>query len=500
MKKVEREKSRSVKPAAKSFAKSSAKKTADKSFPISRRERNLRQKLDDINYELDEKRAKLTDENETKFAKLQMKIAKTRERQETNITRRETSRIYRKSRILYAICVPFFAIGRFFRMIWRKIMKHQEEVQMRNPHRSFYLTPMAKTRRGIKMKGYLGFIHEVGSLLWKNKRLFIGFLILYSIFAGVIIGLLSQDSFNSLRDALNQSPNLGFFAKYTALFSGAITGGGSSSTSTDSGQTILAVILFLYGWLTLIWLLRQIVNGHGGKQLKLRDGLYRSGHPILAIAVLILVILLQLLPFAIVLLAYSSITAVGWINQGIAIENMAAWCALAVAAVLTLYWISSSLVALVVVTIPDGIYPFAALRAAGDLVTSRRLQLVLRLIAMAVPIALLWLVLLLPAIFLDGWLASMKITWVPVVPLMVLILTTMTIIWCAAYIYLLYRKMVDDPTPPVPSDWQIKRANRREIREKQKLAKKSGKKSSENFAKSLTDKFAKKLFRKKGRK
>jgi hypothetical protein len=440
-----------------------SKKKAEQPVPVSRREASLRQKLSELDADLSEQRTKIAKESKRKSERLETKITKARQRQEKKLARLDKSKLYKNNRLLYILCSPLFAIGRFFRFIWRKIMNHHDELQTRRPHRSFYLTPRAKSRRGIKMKGYLGFTHEVGSLLWKNKWLFIKFTILYAIFSAIIVGLLSQENFAALRDALNQAPDLGFFSKYSALFSGALTGGVGTS---DSGQQIISIIIFVYGWLTLIWLLRRLLNGEG-KKLKLRDGLYNGGGSVLSILVILIFVVLQLLPFALVLLAYSSVTAVGWINQGIAIENMAAWCVLMIAGVMTLYWICSSFISLVIVTLP-GIYPRAAMKAAGDLVTSRRVQLVLRLLMMAVPIALLWLAILTPAILLDGWLFSMNIVWVPVVPLAVLILMTLTIIWCAAYIYMLYRKMVDDPTPPLLSDWQMRRAERRELRAKQK--------------------------------
>ena len=446
MAKVERGKARAAKPTAKSAAKTvtkarapkSAPNSSDKSYPVSRREAALRRRLDDLNYALDDRRTRLTEISERKFAKLQQKITRARSRQEAELERQENSRLFAKSRILYALMAPLFALGRFFRGLWRKIRKYSDDLRTRRPHRSFYLT--TGYHRRLKMRGYLGFVGEVWHLIWRNRWLFAKFLLLYAVFSGVIVGIMSQANFAALRDALS-SANVVGLDKITALFSGALTGSGGS---TDSGQQILAVLLFLYGWLILVWLLRRLANGD---KVKLRDGLYSGGAPVLATLVILLVVLLQLLPFALVLLAYSSVTAVGWINSGIAIENMAAWCAMAIAAILTLYWICSSFVALIIVTLP-GMYPFAALRAAGDLVTGRRLKLVLRLIFMALPLALMWLVILVPAILVDGWL---KLSWQPLVPLVVLILTTLTIIWCAAYIYLLYRKMVDDPTPPVPS-------------------------------------------------
>ncbi len=360
--------------------------------------------------------------------------------------------------------VRFFTkIGHFFRdKIWRKVTNRAKDFLSRRPHRSFYMTPRAKTKRSLKMRGYFGFVHEVWSLIWQNKKLFLKFLLLYSFLSLLIVGLLSQENFAATRDALTDANIVGL-DKFSTLFSGAISGDGST---TDSGQQILSALLFLFGWLTLIWLLRRRINGD---KVKLRDGLYNSGSPVLATLIILGIILLQLLPFALILLAYSSVTAVGWINTGIQIENMAAWCVMAVAAVMTLYWICSSFIALIIVTLP-GMYPFAALRAAGDLVVGRRLKLVFRLLFMALPLALMWIVFLLPAILIDSWL---QLTWQPLVPIVVLILTTLTIIWCAAYIYLLYRRMVDDPEPPVPSAWRQKRIAKKELKKSKKKLKKS---------------------------
>jgi len=341
----------------------------------------------------------------------------------------------------FVLIRPIFATGRFFRSIWKKITNRQKDFLSRRPHRSFYMTPSGQSRRPWRIRKYFDFASDAWKLIWKNRRLFLKFLVLYMLLSVIIVGLMSQTNFVALRDALDEVPNIGFFNRYSTLFSSAMTSG---PVTTDAGQNILATLLFAYGWLTLIWLLREIARGNGSK-LKLRDGLYTSGAPILGMGVVLLIVLLQLIPFALALLAYASVTAVGWINTGIQIENMAAWCALAVVAIATLYWICSSFIALVIVTLP-GMYPFEAIRAAGDLVVGRRLKLVLRVLFMALPIILIWLLILAPVILIDSWL---KLTWQPLVPIVVLLLTTVTLIWCAAYIYLLYRKLVDDPTPPV---------------------------------------------------
>lgn len=307
----------------------------------------------------------------------------------------------------------------------------------RRPHRSFYLTRRRDSERSLKIPGYIAFSGQVWRMLINNKWLFLRFFLLYAALSAIIVGMLSQDNYQQLRETLNEN-SVGGFGKLLALFTGAASG--SASSSLDATQQLLSSIVFLFGWVTLVWLLRQIMAGH---KVKLRDGLYSAGSPILATFMILIIIIVQLLPLAVVLIVYSSLTGVV-INTGIAIENMAAWCALAVISALTIYWLASSFIALIIVTLP-GMYPWRAFKAASDMVVGRRLRIVYRLIFMALPLLLLWLVILAPVILIDD---KLNIAWLPLVPITVLLLTTMTLMWAATYIYMLYRRIVDDDTKP----------------------------------------------------
>lgn len=426
---------------------------------ITVREEKLRVRLERLNVDVRDDEEKLRAKNERKFARLERKIERTRARTDAKILRREQSKVAKKSPILYAILTPIFALGRWSKNIVDKILRHDRELHLRRPHRSFALTPRAKTKRGIAgLGGYFAFCGEVFRVILKNKWLFGKFLALYVVFALIIVGLMDQGNFATLRKSLDGMHN-GAVSNFIALFSGAVTG-----ISTGSGlgaqQPILSILLLLFGWLAIVYLLRELMRGD---KPKLRDGLYGGGSAVLATAVLVLVVFVQLIPFAIMLMIYNSLSAVGIINSGVAIENMAAWCALALACLLSLYWICSTFVALVIVTLP-GTYPLVALRLANELVVSRRLLILFRLLAMAAVAAVIWLAILSPAIWLDGVFASLKWSWIPLVPVVVMILSTLTVMWCATYIYVLYRKLVDDPTPPLAGDWKTIRDQKREQR------------------------------------
>lgn len=341
----------------------------------------------------------------------------------------------------------YFIIFRPFVWVWRKIKdlykrakaRHQDFMS-RRPHRSLYLTRKRDFRRSWKMPGYFAFANQVWQTIWVNKRIFLKFIILYSVLSLLIAGTLSQSSYLALKEQINSySEDLGAM-KWVTLFTGAITTG-SGEEMTATGE-VLAGMIFLFGWLVIVWILRRYM---AGDKIKLRDALYSAGSPLVATMVLLAIMLFQLVPFVLVLVAYSAFTGFGFINWDISIENMAAWCAVAAAAVLTLYWMTTSFLALIIVTNP-GVYPFKAIKMAGDIAVSRRLRIMLRLTFMVLPVAIMWIAILLPVIFLDDFI---KVDWLPLVPLFVLILSTLTLLWVATYIYMLYRRLIDDQDPPV---------------------------------------------------
>ena len=105
--------------------------------------------------------------------------------------------------------------------------------------------------------------------------------------------------------------------------------------------------------------------------------------------VLLVAVLVQLLPLALVLISYSAITGAGYINQGVAIENMAAWCVILAVLVLTIYWMVTSLLTLVSVTIPR-LYPMRAYYETSIQVAGRRVKILFRILMMFLPLLALW--------------------------------------------------------------------------------------------------------------
>jgi len=314
----------------------------------------------------------------------------------------------------------------------------------RRPHRSFRLTRRRDFKRELKLPGYFSFTGYVLKTLKKNWKLFLSLAFLSAIVTALLVGIASQDSYQTISDTLDTTTE-GFFSggwgqigKASLLFLSSITG--SFSSSLTELQQALSVIIILFTWLISVWLLRNLLAGH---KVKLRDGLYSAGSPVVATAIVALMLLVQMLPFALAIIAYSAASATGLLESGV--EAMLFWISAGLLTLLSIYWITSTIFALIIITLP-GVYPFKAIKLSGDLVIGRRLRIMLRLIWMIVSTLLVWAVILIPIIIFDSWIKGVwsSISWVPIVPVTVLILSTLSVIWASSYIYLLYRRIVAD--------------------------------------------------------
>lgn len=405
---------------------------------ISRREQRLRERLLAINEDLVNDEEHLRRRSDQRKQRLINKINRTRHRQELRLDRREASKLYRRSRLLYYLATPVYAVGRFFRSIYRRLNGRVQHHRAVTPHRSFYLTTHAQSVRQINISGYGRFVHEVGRMVWRNRRFYLKVLLLMTVVLLTIIGLNAKDSYVEMRDAI-QDVDLGWFLETVGLVTQAII---TSVNVGDSNKQILAIVLVIMSWLTLVYAARHIYGGNG--RLKLRDALYNAGGPFVPLLMLLAIVIVQLLPLALVAIGYSAISGAGYINDGIAIENMAAWCAIALIGVLTIYWMVTSLLSLITITIP-GIYPMRAYFETSVLVSGRRVKILLRLLAMLLPLVLVWLVVLIPVVLLDS---HFKFTNVPLVQLATTMLVAASIIWLTTYLYMLYRRLLDSPEQP----------------------------------------------------
>jgi hypothetical protein len=314
----------------------------------------------------------------------------------------------------------------------------------RRPHRSFRYTRRRDYVNNLKLPGYIKFTKFVFITIWENRRVFLLLALFYAVFTGLLVGLASQDTYSVITGTMstasgnNFSSFLGEIGKAGLLFISTATGGLNGSLSES--QQIFGIVIILMAWLTNVWLLRNILAGH---KLKLRDGLYNSGAPILPMFLIALVLIIQLLPAALALIGYGAASTTGLLNSGV--EAMLFWFAAGLLVLISLYFIVSTVFAMIIVTLP-GMYPFKAIRIAGDLVLGKRVRILMRFIWLFVITLLVWAVIMIPIILFDGWIKNIYpvISWLPIVPIFLLILSSLTVVWVSSYTYLLYRKVVDN--------------------------------------------------------
>lgn len=317
---------------------------------------------------------------------------------------------------------------------------------LRHPHRSFQLSRRRDYVRSLELPGYIAFTHYVNKTLWANKKSFLWLIVIYLVLFSFLIGIGSQETYSALADTLQETNksitggDLSQIGEAGTLFL-AIATVGITESPTES-QQIYTTLLGLMVWLTSVWLLRNRLAGH---KVKLRDALYNAGAPIIPLFLVLLVICTQLIPVLLAVIGYSAATSSGLLVSGV--EAMLFWIAASLLTVLSVYWVTSSIFAMIIATLP-GMYPIKALRSANELVFGRRVRILLRWGWMFLAIAVSWAVVLIPSILFDQWLKSIwpAFAAVPLVPVVIALIGTVSVIWLSGYVYLLYRKVVDGST------------------------------------------------------
>lgn len=277
----------------------------------------------------------------------------------------------------------------------------------------------------------------VFGLLKENWRMFGLLLVLYIVVVGILIGTFSIEGYRAISDFLSQATagagaSIGMVVSSFTLFAAGITGRLGGNMAAE--QQLLLWLVNLIIWMSILWLVRQRL---AGVDVRLRDGLYNGPVAIVPSLIIVLVMALQSLPGSIgglvILLVFGSSIISGGIEA--ALFSLAGVLLI----VLSLYWLLGSVLALVAVTIP-GKYPLNALRSSGQLIRGNRLAIAWRLVWLLVVLLSVWLVLLLPVIVLDQLLG---ISWLPIVPIMLQILSAFSLILISVYLYLMYKSLLD---------------------------------------------------------
>lgn len=331
---------------------------------------------------------------------------------------------------------------------FKRLVSWFKSLQPRSPHKSFRWTRRRDYARSLEMPGYIGFTKEVSGILWKFKNVFGWLVLVYAVVSGLAVGLASQEMYTQLGQVIRETSgdifegSFGEIGKAGTLLMTGISG--ALNPNLSDGQQLIGGLLVVMTWLTTVWILRSLL---AGQSPSVRDAFYNAGAPIVPTTFLALILLAQLIPASLATIALSAALPTNLVSHGV--EAMVFWITILLLFILSLYWVTSTLFAMIVVTLP-GMYPLSALKNANELVVGRRLRIVLRVVWLLFVILVIWAVFIIPIIIADAWLKGKlpAIEWMPIVPVSLLIASSFSVVWAATYIYMLYRKVIDDGAEP----------------------------------------------------
>ena len=320
--------------------------------------------------------------------------------------------------------------------------RQKRKAERVNPHRSFRRTYREDYKRDIKIPGIMYHIFATFRVILKNWKLFLPLLVIAVVMNVLLVGLMSEATYTQFQDVLEQTNQelaggeMGSVAKAGLLLISAVTTGGLSGESSESA-IIFMVIIFLMLWLVTIFLLRHRLAGH---KVKLRDALYNAMTPIVSTFVVLFVAAIQCIPILILIIVYSAAVQTEFLATPFYALLFFIFAALMV--ILSAYLLSSSVMALVAVSAP-GLYPIKAINTASDLMMGRRVRFILRLVALLLAMAVIWVVVMLPIILFDMFMKQFEWTaGIPFVPICLNVMTCFTMIYVTAYLYIYYRWML----------------------------------------------------------
>lgn len=263
-------------------------------------------------------------------------------------------------------------------------------------------------------------------LLFKNWRLMGGIFMVYFVISVLLVrGFGSQLGLPDMKGYLDSifGGGIGHLVTGFSVFNLLLNNLGSASSEVSGAyEAIMLVVMSL----VVIWALRQIM---AGTRATVRDAFYKSMYPLIPFLLVLVVVGIQLIPIAADSYFYNLA-----IKQAVAVtftEKALMFTVFGLMGLWSLYMISSSMIALYIVALPD-VRPVAALKAANKLVNFRRWTVMRKVVYLPITLLLIWVIIMFPFIL-----------FLPVVAEWVFfVLTLVTIMFIHTYMYSLYRELI----------------------------------------------------------
>lgn len=292
-------------------------------------------------------------------------------------------------------------------------------------YKSFRLQKRLKSYTDKKLPGAFKLLRASLGVIRRNWKVFFGIALIYALLTTVLVQGFATTNLSDARASFDKlfSGHVNQFASGATLFVYLL---GSSGNTTNPTAGVYQLILGILVTLAVIWTLRQV---YAGNTVRIRDGFYQGMYPLIPFLMVLLVIGLQLLPMVVGSMLYTTV-----IRNGIAatpVEVLLWLLAFALLTLLSAYMICSSLFALYIVCLP-GMTPLAALRAARDLVRSRRWAVLRKIVFLPVALVILAALIMIPLISFVT----------PLAPWVFFALTMLFLPVVNSYLYALYRSML----------------------------------------------------------
>ena len=314
--------------------------------------------------------------------------------------------------------------------------KNEQAAKTNYRHRSFRRSYKEDYQKPLHLPSIMQQVLGSFRIIFKNFRLFLPLVLIAVVLNVLFVGVMSGADYTKLAESVDESTAP--VGKAGVILAAMISNMGLSSGS--AGATIVfQSLVFVFVFLTTIFILRYLL---AKKEIKLRDAMYNSMAPLVPTAVIMIMVAIECIPLLILLIAYTAAVQTEFLNYPFYALLFLGFAALMV--LISGYLLSSSLIAFVAVSAP-GIYPMTALNLAAELMRGKRINFVLRLVALIIVVVLMWIIVMIPLIMLDvaakngGVLSD-----VPFIPICIMIMGGFTDVLVTTYLYLYYRWLLDN--------------------------------------------------------
>lgn len=262
--------------------------------------------------------------------------------------------------------------------------------------------------------------------LWKHKKLFFGISVVYGIFYLLLVkGFASNFQLDTLRANLEENTG----SVVSGLGGGLTLYGlliGSASTTTTEVAGVYQLFLFIIGSLAIIRALRLT---YAEKLPTVKESFYTSTEQFVPFLIVLFFLMIQLLPALVGTSIYNTVVENGIVNNSV--QQFAAAVFMVAGIMLSLYYLSSAVLAVYIVTL-RGTAPREAMRTARSLVRYRRKKIIMKMLFFPVFLLVLSCIALVPLIM-----------FIPVAAELVFLVASIFVLAVAhSYYYAFYRSLI----------------------------------------------------------